>query len=88
MPQNTQPDLAARVTKLEENLRLAFPVNDLGQPDFDGHRKEHTGQRQESERMVEFRTAVTKKVLLLGVAALATMLGSGFTEYLKAIFTR
>jgi ClpP class serine protease len=78
-------DVESRLTRLEENFRNAFPQNDLGHPDIDGHRKDHVTRIDEARLMREYKTDVTKKVLWVGVTALLLMLASGFGEYVRTL---
>lgn len=76
-------DLEQRVAKLEENLKQAFPKNDLGQPDFDGHRKDHVRRIEESEQMRGYKEDVTKRVLGVIVMGLVGLILLGLVEYMK-----
>lgn len=64
-------------------MSKAFPKNDLGDPDFDGHRREHLGRREYDKVLNEYKVDVTKKVIWAALGLLGVLLTSGFTEHLK-----
>ena len=71
MPSNA--DLAAMLSKIASDLAdvkrevislsKAFPTNDLGEPDFDGHRKAHVGMIAAAKVMDGYKVEVTKKLV-------------------------
>ena len=59
-------DTNNRVSILEHRASFtatAFPKNDLGKPDYDGHRKEHLQIRKDSEVVESYQVSTTKSVL-------------------------
>lgn len=65
----------ARVAVLERTqdaVKTSFPQNDLGAPDFDGHRKAHLEMIDTSKIMAGYRMSFTTKI----VVGLATLVGS------------
>ena len=70
--------LNLRVASIErdiEHIKTAFPKNDLGATDFDGHRGFHTRKIAESQAMGEYKQAVTKKIVLGVIGLVFTVLG-------------
>lgn len=67
-------------------MTKAFPKNDLGDPDYDGHRKDHLTSREHDKLIREYKVDATKKILWSGIAFLGLLLGTGFTEQIKGIF--
>ena len=71
-------NLRLRVASIErdiEHIKTAFPKNDVGATDFDGHRGFHTRKIAESQAMGEYKQAVTKKIVLGVIGLVFTMLG-------------
>ena len=81
MPQRCADDfhgLHLRVTNIErdiEQIKVAFPKNDVGATDFDGHRGFHTRKIAESQVMDEYKQEVTKKIILGAIGLVFTVLG-------------
>ena len=70
--------LHLRVASIERDLdqmKAAFPVNDLGATDFDGHRGYHTRKIAEGQVMDEYKQEVTKKIILGAIGLVFTVLG-------------
>ena len=70
--------LHLRVVSIErdiEHIKTAFPKNELGATDFDGHRGYHSRKIAEGQVMGEYKQAVTKKILLGSICLVFTVLG-------------
>lgn len=70
--------LHLRVASIErdiEHIKTAFPKNDLGATDFDGHRGYHARKIAEGQIMGEYKQAVTKKIMLGSIGLVFTVLG-------------
>lgn len=86
-------ELWKHITELNDRLSLiehrhgyvssAFPQNDLGKPDYDGHRKAHIQLVEDSKVVQSYKSEVTKTILSIVAGALLTMLASGFIQSLK-----
>ena len=62
----------------------AFVTNDLGVPDYDGHRRAHSDMIEKEKVVTSYQRDITKKVLeWLTVGAVALMGGSAL-EWIKA----
>ena len=70
--------LHLRVTSIErdiEHIKTAFPKNELGTTDFDGHRGYHARKIAEGQAMGEYKQEVTKKIVLGAIGLVFTVLG-------------
>lgn len=70
--------LSLRVVSIErdiEQIKAAFPKNDVGTTDFDGHRGYHVRKIAEDQAMGEYKQAVTKKIVLGSIGLVFTVLG-------------
>ena len=67
-----------RVASIErdiEQIKVAFPKNELGTADFDGHRGYHSRKIAEGQAMGEYKQEVTKKIVLGVIGLVFTVLG-------------
>lgn len=62
----------------------AFPKNDLGKPDYDGHRKSHILMINDANIVAGYKQSVTKQVLSIIVTAIVTLLLAGVVSYFNA----
>ena len=70
--------LHLRVASIErdiEQFKAAFPKNELGNADFDGHRGYHVRKIAEGQAMGEYKQEVTKKIVLGAIGLVFTVLG-------------
>ena len=70
--------LHLRVASIERDIvqiKTAFPPNDVGSTDFDGHRGYHSRKIAEGRVMGEYKQAVTKKIVLGVIGLVFTVLG-------------
>ena len=84
-------EIKKRQTEMYQTINSmgkAFPKNDLGEPDFDGHRKEHLSRREYDKVLTEYKVDVTKKIIWAVIAALGVLLASGFFEQLRSLVGR
>lgn len=75
-----------RVAKLErkcEDMATAFVRDDLGGPDFAGHRAAHLEQKIAAERMGELKQSGAKKIIDMVLAFLFGVLTLGAISWLK-----
>lgn len=70
--------LHLRVVSIErdiEHIKTAFPKNELGTANFDGHRGYHARKIAEEQAMGEYKQEVTKKIVLGAIGLVFTVLG-------------
>lgn len=75
-----------RVTAIENELvnhNQAFPINDLGHPDYDGHRKTHTALNRAGAAMESYKIEITKKIITVVLIFLLGLMGSGFLDWVR-----
>jgi hypothetical protein len=80
-------DLHARLSVVEHShssMREAFIQNDLGKPDYDGHRRGHKQLVKDSEVVEGYQIDATKKVVGAVVLGVLTLTMTGALEWLKA----
>ena len=80
-------DLHARLSVVEHShssMREAFIQNDLGKPDYDGHRRGHKQLVKDSEVVEGYQIDATKKVVGAVVLGAITLTMSGALEWLKS----
>ncbi len=65
----------------------AFVLNDIGEPDFDGHRKAHTHMIESEKILKEYKTEATKKVIGWVVAVLLGAVGSSVIAWVQGRIT-
>lgn len=67
-----------------DDAASAFPQNDLGKPDYDGHRKSHILMINDANVVAGYKQSVTKQVLSIIVTAIVTLLLAGVVSYFNA----
>lgn len=75
----------ARVNTNLTSINSSFPLNDIGQPDYDGHRKDHVHRIKAAETMEGYKVDATKKVLLWAVGAVLFLVSTGAIEHIKKV---
>lgn len=78
--QKDAQEIKNRVISIEYKQDMAasaFIKNDLGLPDYDGHRKDHLAIKKSEETLDKYKFEFTKSLLKWGGAALAALLFSG-----------
>ena len=79
----TALDMRARIAALErENtvIKSAFVLNDLGQPDYEGHRKSHIQLIKAAEVMDKYKQSFVTKVIGVIAVFLLGVIASGATS--------
>jgi hypothetical protein len=86
-------DLLAIVTQINERTRdieknikelsTAYPKNDLGEPDYDGHRKSHIQMDRQADIVDNYKKSVTETILTWLVTGLMIILASGVIETIR-----
>jgi len=78
--------LDQRVQVMEHScirMKEAFVKNDLGLPDYDGHRTDHKHRKEEAQVVEGYKRDVTKNILLGLALFVAGLLSSGLKEWLS-----
>ena len=76
-------DRVMALESMHKHQSEAFVKDDLGHPDYHGHRKAHLQMMKEAEVVSGYKQEVTKKVLVVIVTALLTLLAAGFAEAIR-----
>jgi hypothetical protein len=77
--------LDQRVQTMEHScvrMKEAFVKNDLGLPDYDGHRTDHKLRREETQVVEGYKKDVTKSILIAIALFVAGLMSSGLKEWL------
>lgn len=86
---DTALDLKQRLASVERKqgeMTNAFLLNDLGLPDFDGHRKDHLAIRKASEVMSRYKIGATEKIIGVIIIAVLGLLNTGIlTKLIEVI---
>ena len=80
--------LKKRVDALEAKtsaIDTAFLKNDIGQPDYDAHRRSMKDEVTGSERLSEYKHEATKKLIAAAILALGSLLSYGFAAYVRQL---
>ena len=78
--------LNSRVEALEHGtsrIREGFPKNDLGNPDYDGHRVAHVNAIEKAKVVQGYQRDMTKRVLEWLLVAVAVLIGQGAMDWIK-----
>lgn len=68
-----------------EKVEGAFPVDELGRPDYSQHKVDHTDIRESKKAMGEYKRAITMRLLQGAVGLVITILGFGLGPYFSKI---
>lgn len=75
-----------RVSALEHKTARAaeaFIKNDLGVPDYDGHRKAHLDSMEQAKVVAGYKRTMTQRLLEWGLAGIGVLLGAGALDWIK-----
>lgn len=75
----------ARVEGDVELLKTAFPSNDIGGKDYDGHRLYHRARAEEAKAVEGFKLDATRKIILGAIGIVMTLIGFGIGPYLRSL---
>ncbi len=67
------------------SLKTAFPRNDLGEPDFDGHRMDHVVRMKRDQTFEGLKLSVALKITGIVISALALIFMSGLSVHLQKL---
>ena len=79
-------DLNARVSAIEHKSARtveAFVKNDLGVPDYDGHRKAHIEMIEQAKVVSGYKRTLTQRILDGWLAVAGLLLGAGAIDWLR-----
>lgn len=65
-------------------VATAFPKNDLGKPDYDGHRKEHLQFKKDSEVVESYQNNTVKSLLSWAAVGAILLFIAGLVEWIRA----
>lgn len=83
-------DLMEAIKELQSMMKVvhtAFPRNDLGEPDFSGHRADHVTRINAAKNVEGYKVKMTERALVGIVAVLFTLFATGAGEHLKRMVT-
>jgi hypothetical protein len=64
-------------------VSTAFPQNDLGKPDYDGHRKAHIELIDQAKVIENYKVTATKKVLTVIISVVFTLGVTAIVDYMR-----
>ena len=64
-------------------IATAFPKNDLGKPDYDGHRKEHLQFKKDSEVVEGYQNSTVKSILSWVSIGAILLFIAGLVEWIR-----
>lgn len=79
-------DIWQKLTEIEQRQianTSAFLVNDLGKPDYDGHRVAHKGMIASAASLQGYKTDATKKVIGAVLGVIGTLLALGVITWIQ-----
>ena len=80
-------EIHTRIQTLEHScsrMREGFPKNDLGNPDYDGHRVAHVNAIEKAKVVQGYQRDMTKRVLEWIMVGVAVLIGQGALEWLRS----
>lgn len=90
-PEPTNAQIMAHLVEMKtiltnhiRDVNTAFPIDDIGRPDYNGHRLSHKNMIEAAKTIEGYKTDLTKKVLWWVVGGLAFVFFSGAGSTLKA----
>lgn len=86
--QDIAVDIRNRVTNIEAKitaLDTAFVSNDIGRPDYDGHRKEHSIIKKQAATLENYKVDITKKLIEWFIIGSIVLIGTGLLYKIAAI---
>jgi hypothetical protein len=66
-------------------IRTAFVRNDLGQPDYEGHRQAHLGMLKKAEEIDQIKRAGTLKIVGIVAAVVVAIFMTGLGAHLQKL---
>lgn len=75
-------DRVARIESRAAAVDTAFVVDDLGRPDYDGHRASHRRMIKDAEAVDNYKMDATKKVIGIAIGFVVLLMTTGFVQEL------
>jgi hypothetical protein len=75
----------SKLDKHTSSVHRAFPRNDLGEPEFDGHRHYHVDRIQDRRKVEQYKQSVTMKILQGAAGFILMLLGLGAMSWWKGL---
>lgn len=75
-----------RTREIEKNIKslsTAYVKNDLGEPDYDGHRKSHIQMDKQADLVENYKKGITETIITWLVTGLMIVLASGAMETIR-----
>ena len=79
-------DILEKLTQIQQRQidhSTAFLVNDLGKPDYEGHRQAHKALVKAAEALDGYKTDATKKVIGLVLGVVGTLFALGVMSWIQ-----
>lgn len=76
-----------RIQKIEHShgrMQEAFIKNDLGLPDYDGHRSDHKFRKEEAQVVEGYKRDATKRLIDIIMGGAAAIFVLGFIEWIRS----
>ena len=67
-------------------IRTAFVRNDLGDPDYEGHRQDHLARLQKTKEIDQLKMAGAVKFVGAVAAVTVTIFATGISAHLQKLF--
>lgn len=81
-------DRVVAMEALHTSQSEAFVKDDLGKPDYHGHRKAHAKQQKYAEIVENYKVGVTKRILGYISVFVVGLVVAGFVETLRAALAK
>lgn len=84
----TAADMRSRIAAVERELtsiKAAFILNDLGLPDYDGHRHDHRARIEAAKVMASYKITATHKIIAAVVAVFVLFFSAGVTTKIQSL---
>lgn len=76
-------DRVVALESMHKHQSEAFVKDDLGHPDYHGHRKAHLQMIKDADVVSGYKQDATKKIIGIVITVMLTLLAAGFIESLK-----
>lgn len=71
------------IRRLLGDMNTAFTVDDLGRPDYNGHRLDHKARIDQARVLETYKTEAAKKVIGVVVVFLLGIMSSGIMDWVR-----